>query len=182
MLLAPVRLWCSATAPDLFWFKGNMNPPMCVWAFFVIELYQKIHQNIRTISACQLYFSKAWAVHKMHKRAYSSTKLFLFFFGAWLSSDPLSRTSKTSHKTGVPGHLIWKMQQWRQQTVLAQLFASPTVVSLSCSSSNEQGTALVPWSPSGRSLIVSHPARLKGRGCVYHKIALQWLCSCCWAS
>lgn len=35
---------------------------------FMIELYQKMHQNVRTISVCHLYFSKTGALHKLRRK------------------------------------------------------------------------------------------------------------------
>lgn len=167
---------------------------MCL-GLFVIELYQKIHQNIRTISACQLYFSKARAVHKLAKELTAQQNSFFFFSSSELDSFliPSARgseavlirgtsavaacTNKTSCKTGVPP--APRSEDAAMETgggnVWLLLLASPATASLSHPSRNAGGTTLGPRSPPGKSQIISHSARSKGKGCVYHKIAILYI-------
>lgn len=196
MLLTPAWLWCNATAPDLFPFKGKMNPPVCIWAFLLLN---SIRKHIKTSGPYQpVSFTcqkPERSINSQNSLQLNRTLLFFFFFsfGAWLFWSPQQRAwcshfvcgcclYQQSLKSGVPWHCVEKTHQWQQAAEMFGCSCSHLPpLPLSHSSRNYHGATLAPWSPSGKSQIISHSARSKGKGCIYHKIALQWLYPCCWA-
>lgn len=197
MLLTPVWLWCNATAPDLFQFKGKMKPSVCVWAFLLLNSTRKYIKTSGPYQTVSFTSQKPEQCIKWQKiLQLNKTLNFFCFFRAWLFSDPLSAkhgapslcaiavcTNRTSCKTGEPLalHSEDTVIETGSGDVWLWSLTSPITASLSHSNRNGHGVMSTPWSLYGRSQITSQSARLKGKGCVYHKTVLQQLYPCCWA-
>lgn len=104
-----------------------MNPPMCVWAFLLLNSIRKYIETSGPYQPVSFTSQKPERCINSQKSLQLSKLSLFFFFRAWLFSDPLSSvrgepalctvavcTNKTSRKTGVPRCRVRKTQQRKQ--------------------------------------------------------------------
>lgn len=162
---------------------------MCL-GLFVIELYQKIHQNMETVSASQLSSQKSeWCLNSQ-KSLQLNIFFFLFFQGVSLFWCPqqcmvnlflcvvAACINKTSLESLSPTFQSASNGNRQWECLAAAAHISQLLPPSSPCSRNYYGTALTPWSPPGKIWMISHSVC---KGCVFHEVTLQWPLPCCWA-
>lgn len=197
MLLTPVWLWCNATAPDLFQFKGKMKPSVCVWAFLLLNSTRKYIKTSGPYQPVSFTSQKPEQCIKWQK-ILQLNKTLNFFASSELGCFLIPSAPSMVHPLCVRLLFVPIKQSVKLEIPLALhsedtvietgsgdvclwSLTSPITATLSHSNRNGHGVMSTPWSLYGRSQITSQSSRLKGKGCVYHKTVLQQLYPCCWA-
>lgn len=168
---------------------------LCVWAFFcywTLSENTSKHQD-RIIQSA--FFSKVRVVPKLTKKPTAQKILFFFFSRACPFPEPLSSVRgkptlcvvgaciiKTNFKPTLnleSPSLTFRRgsngnRQWEGLAVAACIsqLLPPSILS----SRNDCGTSLTPWSPPGKSCMISHSG---WKGCVCHEVALERPFPCC---